>query len=448
MDQSKKPPDINTDEYAQTRMKIHWGRFAIWMILAIIAIFFLVRIYHTLLAFGLAFLIAYLLLPAVRFFSGLNIPLINKKIPWFVSIIIVYILLFALILSAGIVLIPMDIDQVKDIIRDTPVLVGKIQTSIDSIIKKYERLHISPQIEQRFNEFIDGSIAKMGNALGTIFKSIGNVLWAVFSSVLLIAFSMIIAMFVLVNINNMKVSLYSFIPPAYQDDIRDLLVEINSIFGSYVRGYSILCVVNGVLTYITLTIIIWILRLFFPDFPVFNYTLVVSVVAGATYFIPYLGCSLAVLVGMTLAFLQYPSLSYVFVIGLIALLTNQFVDRFITPKILGHALGVSTLFVVFAAFAGGELLGVWGMIVGIPAAVMIQSILRFVYKRFLAFPVSEEILAPVSAGPTRIQSKVQDTIPAAENGLIENSAKAIVERAENKENEVESQEDTSRRDID
>lgn len=403
------------NEQQNTRLKIHWGRFAIWAVLVVIAVILLVKIYHTILAFGLAGLMAYILSPAVRFFAAMNIPFTKRKIPWIASIIIVYFLLTSIIIASGIILIPMAINQVAGIIEDTPVLVGKIHDSMKNMESKYKTLKIPKEVENGANEFINVSISKVGNSLGVIFKSIWILLKNVFSGILLIIFCLIIALFMLANVEDMMKQFYSYIPPDYQDDVKDLLQEINDIFGSYVRGYSILCIVNGTLTYFTLVAVILILRLvpgFREGFPVFNYTLVACIVAGATYFIPYLGCSLAVVVGMALAFLQLPTFGYVITVGMIILLTNQFVDRFITPKILGDALGVSTLFIVFAAFAGGELLGVWGMIVGIPAAVMIQSILRFIYKRFLAFPVSEEILAPAHPLPlpsseTALQSQKQ-----------------------------------------
>jgi len=148
-----------------------------------------------------------------------------------------------------------------------------------------------------------------------------------------------------------------------------------------------------------LNLVIWLFHLAGKEtgFPFFNYALVTSIVAGLTYFIPYLGCSLSVVVGLVLAYLQMAALSYSVCIGLIILLTNQFVDTFIRPKILGDALGVSTLYIIFCAIAGSEVMGVWGLLVGIPLGVMLVSIIRFIYKRFLAFPVSEEIMAPIAA---------------------------------------------------
>lgn len=377
---------------------IHWDRFTIWAILIVVAVVFLIKIYHTLLAFAMAFMIAYLLYPLVSFVSKFQIPVLKKKMPWFASIIIVYTLLFAILVVAGIILVPLTIDQIGDIVQDTPELVGKVQVSFQSFMDKievhYKKLNVPPDIEQKVKEFVASSTAKIGNSVLVLFKTLGNLILEVIQWVFFILVALIIAMFVLNNIEDIKSRFYTWIPPAYQDDIRDLLSDINKIFGGYIRGYSILCFINGVLTYIITVALLGLLN-HIPglagNFPQFKYNLIVSAIAGVTYFIPYLGAVLALALGVILALLQVPSLGYILVIGIVVSMTNQLVDRFAAPKILGDALGVSDLFIVFAGFAGGEILGVWGMIFGIPAAVMIQSILRYLHKRFLAFPISEEV---------------------------------------------------------
>jgi predicted PurR-regulated permease PerM len=392
--------DNNNNNKSNDHKKvIHWDRFIIWIILIVIAVIFIIKINKTLMAFGMAFMIAYLLYPLVNLFSKITIPFIKKKMPWFVSILVVYTLLFAFLVVAGIILVPLTIDQVSDIVQDTPELAGKVQISFQSFMDKievhYKKLNVPADIEVKIRGFVAGGTAKIGNSVLILFKAIGNFLLEIISWVFFLMVAMIIAMFVLNNISDIKVRFYSWIPPDYQDDVKDLLAEINNIFGGYIRGYSILCFANGLLTYIITILILGILDHlpgFAGHFPQFRYNLIVSVIAGVTYFIPYLGAVLALVLGVILAFLQVPSFGYILVIGLVVCLTNQLIDRFLAPKILGDALGVSDLFIVFAGFAGGEILGVWGMIFGIPVAVMIQSILRYVHKRFLAFPVSEEIL--------------------------------------------------------
>jgi len=59
------------------------------------------------------------------------------------------------------------------------------------------------------------------------------------------------------------------------------------------------------------------------------------------------------------------------------------VDRVVGPRVMSKAMGVSPLFVMFAAFAGAELMGFWGMILGVPVAAAMKVLFRYVRRRFL-----------------------------------------------------------------
>ncbi len=52
-------------------------------------------------------------------------------------------------------------------------------------------------------------------------------------------------------------------------------------------------------------------------------------------------------------------------------------DNVLVPKIMGHSVGVSPIGAMFAVFAGGELFGIPGLILGIPAAALIKILWRY-----------------------------------------------------------------------
>ena len=387
------------------KTKIHWGRFAGWAVLLLVALWFFTKIIHTISIFALSLLIAYLLYPLAAMISKIKMPGdTQKKIPWIPSILVAYFLVVTFVVVAVVILIPTAVDQVDNIVGETPKLAAKLQKTFNGWKVRYEKIDLPAEIKVKVEQFIDTSLAKVGDLVGKVFQTIGSVLLSFIQWLFLLIISSIIAVFLLMDRENLKRGFYSIIPPSYQDDMRDLLVDINNIFGKYVRGYSLLCLINGILTYFTLFAVVAIFRTAgYHSFPYFKYALVTCVVAGLVYFIPYLGCTLSVIVGLILSYLQMPnSLGYILLIGFTVLITNQFVDNVFRPKVLGDALGVSTLFIIFAAIAGSEILGVWGLLIGIPVGVMLVSIIRFIYRRFLSFSVSEEIMAPLSEGPTVI----------------------------------------------
>jgi predicted PurR-regulated permease PerM len=52
-------------------------------------------------------------------------------------------------------------------------------------------------------------------------------------------------------------------------------------------------------------------------------------------------------------------------------------DNVLVPKIMGKSVGVGPIGSLFAVFAGGELFGIPGLILGIPAAALIKILWRY-----------------------------------------------------------------------
>ena len=52
-------------------------------------------------------------------------------------------------------------------------------------------------------------------------------------------------------------------------------------------------------------------------------------------------------------------------------------DNLLVPKVMSESVGVSPIVVMFAVFAGGELFGLPGLLLGIPAAALAKVAWRF-----------------------------------------------------------------------
>jgi predicted PurR-regulated permease PerM len=388
--------------------RINIARYISWAALIIIGVIFIARIRNTMMLFGLAMLIAYLLRPVVDFFSGLTFPWTVKKIPRFYSILLVYILLASFITILAFILIPNATEQISNVIQSMPKIIESAQDSLDNIGSLFKNLQIPAEISKRVDEFFSSLTMRIGSFIEAMFKFFYNVLLSLISGVLFVLLSLLLAFFILSGEDKLMKNFYSLIPTDYQDDIKILLDEINSIFGKFIRGTSILIFIYGSITYVMFQAVIYVMQLgLSPDnFPFYKYALIASVVAGIFSFVPYAGCTLIVIISMILAFIQNPSPGYMTTIGLIALITNQLVDTFIKPKILGEALGVPTLFILFSIFAAGEIWGAWGLFIGIPLGVMLIPIIRFYHKRFLAYDLHNEVLAELEAVSDKSTEKI------------------------------------------
>ena len=71
------------------------------------------------------------------------------------------------------------------------------------------------------------------------------------------------------------------------------------------------------------------------------------------------------------------------VLAIAIIVIQQLESNLLTPKIIGDKLGMHPLAVVFALLAGGELLGILGMLIAVPLAAALRIIISYAYLKFV-----------------------------------------------------------------
>jgi predicted PurR-regulated permease PerM len=68
--------------------------------------------------------------------------------------------------------------------------------------------------------------------------------------------------------------------------------------------------------------------------------------------------------------------------------TGQFIEgNILQPKLVGKSVGLHPVWLMFALFAFGSLLGFTGMLIAVPAAAAVGVLVRFVINRYLESPL-------------------------------------------------------------
>jgi len=139
-----------------------------------------------------------------------------------------------------------------------------------------------------------------------------------------------------------------------------------------IRGQLVICLVNGVLTFVGLLI-----------FDV-KYALLLSVVAGVMSLIPIFGSILSTIPIVALALVSTDHGVDVFkgVAAFLWILGIHFVEaNFLNPHILGNAAKMHPVLVVFALIAGEHTFGLVGALFAVPVASVIQTLFVYFRKR-------------------------------------------------------------------
>jgi predicted PurR-regulated permease PerM len=143
---------------------------------------------------------------------------------------------------------------------------------------------------------------------------------------------------------------------------RGIIGDVNVMLGSYIRAQLIL----ASLTMVSYTLVLSILHL--------HYAFVLGPLAGVFEFVPVVGPALAAIIVFVIAVLTAsPHLMWVLVFLAIWRLLQDYVNA---PRIMGESLEISPVVQILAVLSGGEMAGVVGALISVPAVATLRILWR------------------------------------------------------------------------
>jgi predicted PurR-regulated permease PerM len=328
------------------------ARLFLLLVALAIAIYILWRIPKTIEVFIVATLIAYGINPLIRALS--------RKLPRLVVIVLVYSTFLLLLLVAAIVVVPTTIGQLQTLFANSGDDLAAAQAFVDRqevwINKKFGGHMVPAQLRN----LEDTAISRLSDLLQTALSSVGTLVVSAINALIIGATAIILSYYFLVNAGSIRQTFLGLFPDRSQGKAQYFAREVGRIFGGFVGGQIILCAFSGVFTFLGLELI------------QSQYAVLLGVMTGLLYAIPYLGVFAAVLVGVVLGLLQ--SWWAALWTAVIIFAVTRVADYVLVPKIMSESVGVSPMAIIFAVFAGGELFGLWGLVLAIPAAALFKCL--------------------------------------------------------------------------
>jgi predicted PurR-regulated permease PerM len=180
---------------------------------------------------------------------------------------------------------------------------------------------------------------------------------------------LMVAAFILIDLERLRGFIRSLVPEGYRIDYDRIAHGIDRGLSGVIRGQLLICLINGVLTYIGL----WIFDV--------KYSLLLAGIAAVMSLVPIFGSILSSVPIVAIAIVSSGSfdlLQGVYVTGWIILI-HLVEANFLNPKIMGDAAKIHPVLVVFALIAGEHTYGIVGALFAVPVASIIQTL--FVYFR-------------------------------------------------------------------
>lgn len=185
--------------------------------------------------------------------------------------------------------------------------------------------------------------------------------------------------------------LYSLVPENLSDEIIRVLRLANVTFSNFISGQCLEACILGCLFAISMSIF---------GMP---YVPLVSVTIAVTALVPVVGAFIGCVVGAFFILVDNPLQAVTFVA--MFLILQQLENNLIYPRVVGTSIGLPGMWVLVAVTVGGGLMGVGGMLLMIPLASVVYTLLReFTDKRLAQRGIPEDKLLD---HPPDIQSPLQ-----------------------------------------
>ncbi len=299
----------------------------------------------------------YLLRPAVNFLE-------KKKINRSLSVLFLYVVIAFML--AGFVwgVWPSLSKQIIALQENAPSLFTALGNQLEQLKNTTFLSNLFPEDSNRtdqITEFLNKGFSFLTNYMSSLVSFFSNF------AIILFTFP-IFLFFMLKEGGKFGQRIVSFLPKRFREEGTETMEEIDKALSNFIVGRVLVNVALGVLMYIGFLII---------DLP---YASLLTIVAVIMNFIPFVGAILSSIPIVIIGFVESPSTAIWALI--IILVAQQIQDNLLAPYIFGKQLDIHPLTTIILVFAGGDLFGIFGIIIIIPMYMVLKILVSRIYNRF------------------------------------------------------------------
>jgi predicted PurR-regulated permease PerM len=327
---------------------------------------------HAVFIFVVAALIAILLNPIVRAFSVLRLPR-----P--VAVLLVYALFAVAFIGAGVIagtVVATQVQAATSVVQDeftkqpgqteTPAQkrLDRLQTWLDKHhLEQIDVRNLSDKVQAKIDSLDVQSVS--GRAVDIAQGILIGVVESLFNVVLVI----VVSVYMLLDAPRLSRFLRRLFPPGETDD--DLITRCERALIGYVRGQTMVSLVIGT----TAGVLMWLLGVTGVFHNGNDYAIAFGAFVALVEVIPYVGPWIGAIPPLAVALAESPSAAIA--VALAFLFIHQVEGHVVIPKLMGGAVGVHPLLVIFALLAGAQLYGLPGVFVTLPLVAVGRELVSF-----------------------------------------------------------------------
>ena len=336
------------------------------IIMAAGAVWFLNTLSSVLLPFFIAWLLAYLIYPLVHFVQY-RLRLRNR----IVSIIVALLFVIALLTGFFALIVPPVVKETIHIAELTTVYFNDVMTQtnmatyIQNIIDYLSNRDTLANLMQQ-SSFVDAVQTVMLHTWNVVSSTV-NVAMGLLSVFVVLLYMF----FILIDYENISHSWVNLIPAGKRKFASMVVQDVKNGMNAYFRGQSLIALIVGILFSIGFLII---------DFPL---AIGLGLFIGFLNLVPYMqlfGFIPTILLAILKSAETGESFWFIMLCALAVFCVVQLIqDMYLTPRIMGHVMGLNPAVILLSLSVWGSLMGIIGFIIALPLTTLLLSY----YRRFV-----------------------------------------------------------------
>jgi predicted PurR-regulated permease PerM len=262
---------------------------------------------------------------------------------------------------------PMVAHQLSQFVADLPRFVENLTV--------WTREHVGVQLPSDWKDYVasDHLQSVLSDASGPLREIATAAVGGVFSVLGVLAELLLIPVFsyyFLTDWPNILRRIDHMVPPRRRADVREVARDIDRVVAGWVRGQAIVTTTLAVLYAIGFTLI---------GMPL---SLPIGLLVGALTVIPFVGTFVGASIALLVTLASGAGLQVLGMVAGVILCLHLLEAAVLTPKIVGHRVGLSESGALLAVVAGGKLLGFVGVVLAVPIAATTAVLVRYAVRYY------------------------------------------------------------------
>ena len=285
----------------------------------------------------------------------MNIPHMRRPL----AILLVYLTLIVLIAGFAFLVIPATADQVAELADIVPGYVERIPNLLARVDSFLVNIGVQIDLVNRYQlSSFDSVVAQATNYVTENAAPIAQV---AASTLFAIGMVIVLSFYIVIDGGRRLNEALTVLPPTWEREVHMVLHTFDSTFHGYMRGLLIVSLIYGVGT---ATVMLS------TGLPL---ALPVALISSILLVVPFVGDWLALALPLLVAGLSGDFFTFIVVLAVL-LFIQQVMLNLLTPRILGQAVRMPAMLVIISVVMGARLAGIWGAMLGVPAAAVLYSL--------------------------------------------------------------------------